>query len=149
MSGGKRLLGRIAGEPTMNGEVAKEAPPLDALAGALAAAVQDGDVFCIEDAYEFVTSLVPVQGPGGQTAMQRVVQCMPPDNGLCPATIYAKIEGFRLLDGMQEADKNEHKDLVRQVINQTRQARMQRLGIVSGAAVDLKKIMSNMKGKPE
>lgn len=143
LNGGKRIIGRFevpnCGDDTLAEEV-------------LATSVDKGECFHILDAFEFISSLMPMQGPRGQTAMTRVTQCMPMDAGLYPAELHTRIEGFRLFGSMQEDDRNEHKNLVRQVIEQTRANRMQRAGIVPGSLAptgnaELRSLIENLKGK--
>jgi len=134
LNGGKRIIGRFEIPNCGDDTLAEET---------LAASIDKGECFEIIDAFEFISSLMPMQGPRGQTAMTRVTQCMPMDAGLYPSKLYTRIEGFRLFGSMQEEDRNEHKGLVRQVIEQTRANRMQRAGLVPGTVID----MNNLRGK--
>ena len=84
----------------------------------------------MDQVYQLVSQHMPVQNPEtGQTGFQRLCRCAPVNNCLGASKLRITVEGIHFFSDMQDADREQHKSLVRQLEQMLIAARLKAAGI--------------------
>lgn len=110
--GGKRIIGSIDDVFTPRLRVLERA--------------DSGNMLRVDNAFNFVSELMPVPVGPGQMGMRRICEVAPLDNGLEPATMHVRPEAIRFFDDMTTADREMHQDMIVAVLKQLEEAKKAR-----------------------
>lgn len=85
--------------------------------------------FKMEFALKLIVMDMPIQGPQGQLGFKHIVQCVPLDNGMHPATIFVQPTAIRYFKEMHEDDRRGHENIVKAAVESLEKARAEAAGI--------------------